>query len=97
MSYVAYHKETTVYLTNHKGVKTDKRYFASIASARAGITREALRGAIIASDFAVASVEDFKQIEKTETVENLMSGKPVVQPVNTPWGCNPASETYWST
>jgi hypothetical protein len=31
-----------------------------------------------------------------KTVKNLMTGKDVEIPVNTPWCCNPASETYWS-
>lgn len=29
-------------------------------------------------------------------VKNLMSGEPVVIAKDTPWCCNPASETYWS-
>ena len=32
----------------------------------------------------------------TKTVKNLMTGKDVVIPADTPWCCNPASETYWS-
>jgi hypothetical protein len=30
------------------------------------------------------------------TVKNLMSGKDVEIDADTPWCCNPASETYWS-
>jgi hypothetical protein len=30
------------------------------------------------------------------TVKNLMSGKSVEIDADTPWCCNPASETYWS-
>ena len=30
------------------------------------------------------------------TVQNLMTGQDVEIPVDTPWCCNPASETYWS-
>jgi hypothetical protein len=30
------------------------------------------------------------------TVKNLMSGAPVEIDADTPWCCNPASETYWS-
>jgi hypothetical protein len=33
---------------------------------------------------------------KTMKVRNLMTGKEVEIPVDTPWCCNPASETYWS-
>ena len=31
-----------------------------------------------------------------KTVKNLMTGKDIEIPVDTPWCCNPASETYWS-
>ena len=30
------------------------------------------------------------------TVKNLMTGKPVEIDEDTPWCCNPASETFWS-
>jgi len=30
------------------------------------------------------------------TVKNLMTGAPVEIDADTPWSCNPASETYWS-
>jgi hypothetical protein len=30
------------------------------------------------------------------TVKNLITGKDVLIEANTPWFCNPASETYWS-
>lgn len=29
------------------------------------------------------------------TVKNLMTGKPVQIDRDTPWSCNPASETFW--
>jgi hypothetical protein len=31
-----------------------------------------------------------------KTVKNLMTGKDIQIAENTPWHCNPASETYWS-
>jgi hypothetical protein len=31
-----------------------------------------------------------------KTVKNLMTGKDVQIAHDTPWSCNPASETYWS-
>lgn len=34
--------------------------------------------------------------ERYTTVTNLMTGKPVEIEADTPWCCNPASETYWS-
>jgi hypothetical protein len=34
--------------------------------------------------------------ERYMTVKNLMTGKDVQIEADTPWCCNPASETYWS-
>jgi hypothetical protein len=34
--------------------------------------------------------------ERYATVRNLMTGKEVQIEADTPWCCNPASETYWS-
>jgi len=33
---------------------------------------------------------------RMKTVKNLMTGKDVQIDRDTPWSCNPASETYWS-
>ena len=33
---------------------------------------------------------------KTKIVKNLMTGQDVEIDADTPWCCNPASETYWS-
>jgi len=96
MGYRAYHKETTRYLAFHPKVRTDKEWFETAGAAKAAITREAKRGAINAEDFAVLSSEEFYKIEKTTTVKNLMSGKDVVQSVNTPRACDPSTELYWS-
>jgi hypothetical protein len=38
----------------------------------------------------------FEYHPTTKTVKNLMTGKDVEIPADTPWCCNPASETYWS-
>lgn len=97
MGYRVYHKETTRYLAFHRGVKTNVESFATRGAALAAITREAKRGAIVSTDFLIAENDVFHAtIEKTETVKSLMGGKEVVQSVNTPWCCNPSSETYWS-
>jgi hypothetical protein len=98
MKYIAYHLQTTRYLSNHPGVRTDKESFESAGAAKAAITRAANRGVINAQDFAVAEATEFhEKIEKYEIVHNLMSGKPVRQSVNTPLCCDVSSETYWST
>ena len=38
----------------------------------------------------------FEYFPTMKTVKNLMTGKDVQIPTDTPWCCNPASETYWS-
>lgn len=38
----------------------------------------------------------FEYVPKMITVKNLMSGVEVQIDHDTPWCCNPASETYWS-
>ena len=38
----------------------------------------------------------FEYFPTMKTVKNLMTGKDVQIPHDTPWCCNPASETYWS-
>jgi len=97
MSYIVYHKHSTKYLCRHPKVRTDKESFASHGAAQAAITREAKRGVINPVEFLIADAETFrKSIEKTETVINMMSGKPVQQSVNTPLCCDVSSETYWS-
>lgn len=36
-------------------------------------------------------------VPATRTVISLMTGQPVEIAHDTPWSCNPASESYWST
>ncbi len=70
--------------------------FATEAAAKAGATRLAKAGKLVLEDHCVMDSKEFSKIEKTETVINLMSGKEVVQSVNTPLCCDVSSETYWS-
>ena len=37
-----------------------------------------------------------RRVVTRKTVKNLMTGQEVEIDSNTPWCCNPASETYWS-
>jgi flagella basal body P-ring formation protein FlgA len=39
---------------------------------------------------------DAEELQGKITVRNLMSGRPVQIDRDTPWSCNPASETYWT-
>lgn len=48
---------------------------------------------------SVTDISTFDSIRAngaTKMVRNLMTGQMVEIPADTPWCCNPASETYWS-
>ena len=100
--FVVYHKNTTRYLKNHPGVKTDRHLFGSMGAARAAITRAVKDTAlkvqpIVATDFLIADSEVYhSQIEKLVTKINLQSKRPFHQRINTPMICDPSTEAYWS-
>lgn len=96
MSYIVFNKETTRYLRNHPGTKVDRTNFATEGAAKAALTREVKRGVVNRDDFMVAEYDIFRNLEKKEVVKNLMSGKDVLQSVNTPRCCDVSSELYWS-
>lgn len=84
-----------------KVFKQDARYTAGekLASTQtvAADTETELQAHI---DFIVSNIS-YKKFridtkEKWTTVKNLMTGKDVQIDADTPWCCNPASETYWS-
>jgi hypothetical protein len=61
---------------------------------KAGIARE-----MHELKFSLYHPTDGYRIEcdpKMKTVKNLMTGKDIEIDSDTPWCCNPASETYWS-
>ena len=92
--FIIYNKATTLLLG---GTLYPKEY-ETMRGARGGLTRAFNSGEI--KDRNEWAIEDrvvfHNSIEKTETVHNLMTGTPVVQPVNTPNCCDPSSETYWT-
>lgn len=98
MSYVVYEKESTKRIDNLNGGPKDKTSFASMGAAKAARTRF-LKAQMVygEADILIAeSTEFYASIEKDVEVKNLMSGQPTKIKANTPWCCNPASETYWS-
>ena len=97
--YVIYHKETTRLLTNPRMHSLlAKKIYKTERAPKTGLTILSNRNeSITKSDYAIAEFNDFKiNIEKTEVVKNLMSGKDVTQSVNTPHCCDPSTESYWS-
>ena len=67
--------------------KMSKRYRADLLEA---VNDPQFRYGIAASAFF------HQNIEKSRTTTNMMSGKPIVEPVNTPVYMSPSSEAYWS-
>ena len=74
----------------------DRRYFKSEAGARRSATcsnRNAGRKVYEAMEETFFAL---KHPVGTKTVKSLMTGQDVVISEDTPWCCNPASETFWS-
>ena len=94
MSYVIYNLESSKIVA---ATRWGRSWYETQSAARAAVTRAVKKGLLLSEQVGIASAADyFAEIEQTEIVINLMSGLPVVQSVNTPIGCDPSSETYWS-
>jgi len=92
MSYVIYHKETTVILGGY-----NKRY-ATERSAKGALTKAVNAGEVVDRDkYAIAETGFFvSNIEKSVTKKNLISGEDIQVAVNTPVFMDPSCESYWS-
>ena len=87
-------------------VRPDHRQsYKTMAAAKAALTRmsKRYRADLLESvndpvfRYGIAEADYFhKSIEKSRTTSNMMSGKPIVEPVNTPNYMSPSSEAYWS-
>ena len=87
-------------------VRPDHRQsYKTMAAAKAALTRmsKRYRADLLESvndpvfRYGIAEADYFhKSIEKSRTTSNMMSGKPMVEPVNTPNYMSPSSEAYWS-
>jgi hypothetical protein len=87
-------------------VRPDHRQsYKTMAAAKAALTRmsKRYRADLLESvndpvfRYAIAEADYFhKSIEKSRTTSNMMSGLPIVEPVNTPNYMSPSSEAYWS-
>lgn len=93
MSFVIYHKDSTLLLNGTR--------YVTEAAAKGALTKMVNNAptdeSFVKTDWHIAEHLHFsKCIEKTETKTNLMSGTAFTQPVNTPMSCDPSTETYWS-
>ena len=87
-------------------VRPDHRQsYKTMPAAKAALTRMSKRYRADLLDsvndpvfrYAIAEADYFhKSIEKSRKTSNMMSGKPMVEPVNTPNYMSPSSEAYWS-
>jgi hypothetical protein len=105
-----YEKSSTYIMgkvNTHTGeVRPDHRQsYKTMAAAKAALTRMSKRYRADLLDsvndpvfrYAIAEADYFhKSIEKSRKTSNMMSGKPMVEPVNTPNYMSPSSEAYWS-
>ena len=94
--FVIYNIETTRYLRVFRSGCWDDARYETVGAAKAALTRELKKGKFKPGEYGVADMDAFRKIEKTVVVKNLMSGKDVVQSVNTPRCCNVSSELYWT-
>jgi hypothetical protein len=77
--------------------KTGERLFSTTVWTgrdEAGMKREVTE--LLLSGLYTVDKFRFDYQPKMKTVKNLMTGKDVEIDSDTPWCCNPASETYWS-
>jgi hypothetical protein len=94
--FVLFHVESTkIVRIVRQGYWQDAK-FATEAAAKACATRLSKAGKLVLNDHAVMDVAEFAKIEKTEVVQNLMTGTDVVQSVNTPRCLDVSSELYWT-
>jgi hypothetical protein len=94
--FVLFHVESTKIVRIMRSGYWQDAKFASEGAAKACATRLAKAGKLVLNDHCVMEDVDFAKIEKTEVVQNLMTGTDAVQSVNTPRCLDVSSETYWS-
>ena len=91
MSYVIVAKGTGLIVTDGPN-KT--RAYKTFGAAKATRTRLCNKAGWNESQLNIVARDTYTAPKIT--VRNLMTGKPVIIDADTPWCCNPASETYWS-
>lgn len=97
MSYIIYHKESTLRL-DRLSTSCKHENFPTLASARGALTRACNKDVtLIKESFDIQESYAFYHcIEKKKTVKNLMTGEDVEQAVNTPRALDVSSNLYWS-
>lgn len=70
-----------------------KKFYATKPAAKAGATRLIRKGKLASGTFTIYDANDIPA--HTRMVTNVMTGKVVVEDVNTPYGCSVGDEAYW--
>ena len=70
------------------------RAYKTFGAAQGTRTRLCRKAGWTVSELNIVSRDTYRAPKMT--VKNLMTGAPVEIDADTPWCCNPASETYWS-
>lgn len=97
MSFIVYEKVSTYRIDNLNG-GPDKTSFATERAAKSARTRF-LKAQLVYTENDILITDStvfYDKIEKDRQITNLMTKQPVMIKANTPWCCNPSSETYWS-
>ena len=94
--YVVYDTVTTL-IYNHKGVPDHNKVHNSTKAAFACRTRAMNSGKLDAETRLAVTFADkfYAEIEKTVTRKNAMTGVSFEEPINTPYSCSAASESYF--
>ncbi len=102
MAYVVYEKESTKRIDGLNGGPRDKTSYETEGAAKAARTRF-LKAQLVygADDIQLAEADKFyREIEKDVIHKGIIPGTgkyaETKLKANTPWCCNPHSETYWS-
>ena len=75
--------------------RTSRSSWSTERAAKAAATRIAkIKDSL--GRFVVMSQADYAAQVPMITIINLMTGKPLQIPADTPWSCRPDSESYWS-
>lgn len=102
MSWVIINSKTRCKATYYT---TGKSVWATEAAAKAAVTRMIKKdmdqyiktqGKSGKVDYAILPSKDYAAQVPMKTVTNLMSGKQIEIPADTPMCCDPSTETYWS-
>ncbi len=93
MAWIVYESESTkIAIEKRWGAESHK----TLTAAKRARTRMINKGKYPAGSLLIADSLAYKLVEKMVPVKNMMSGKTVMESVNTPNYLSVSSEAYWS-